>query len=201
MRVEDGELLSTTIKGYRPGHSRWVYIYMLLPRPLSPSYPNPCAMLLAFLQVFFSEKMKSLEVSTCLLSNLTFFCQYFNNIWSMFVQQVSVQVYMSPNNAGGGRGGLGGWGTFTGKFKILVVQNTDLLIVTLPKIDFGPAQMQKLHVNLLCRLCKILAGPKFRILTEPGPHQYFELPCSAWGLLYGTVILQCLMMCKLGGTC
>ena len=31
------------------------------------------------------------------------------------------------------------------------------------------------------RLCKILAVPKFKALREPRPHQYFELPCTAWG--------------------
>ena len=40
----------------------------------------------------------------------------------------------------------------TGKFKILVVQNTDLLIIILPKINFGPAQNTKLHVSLLCQV-------------------------------------------------
>ena len=46
---------------------------------------------------FFSEKMTSLEISDMYLVDFDIFDQYLNNIWSMFVQQVSVQVYMSPN--------------------------------------------------------------------------------------------------------
>ena len=45
---------------------------------------------------FFSEKMTSLEISDMYLVDFDIFDQYLNNIWSMFVQQVSVQVYMSP---------------------------------------------------------------------------------------------------------
>ena len=48
---------------------------------------------------FFSEKMTSLEISDMYFVKFDVFCQYLDNIWSMFVQQVSVQVYMSPNNA------------------------------------------------------------------------------------------------------
>ena len=44
----------------------------------------------------FSDKMTSLEISDMQFVKFEVFCQYLNNIWSMFVQQVSVQVYMSP---------------------------------------------------------------------------------------------------------
>ena len=46
----------------------------------------------------FSGKMTSLEISDMYFVKFDVFGQYLNNIWSMFVQQVSVQVYMSPNN-------------------------------------------------------------------------------------------------------
>ena len=42
------------------------------------------------------------------------------------------------------------WGKdHSGKFKILVVQSTDLFMLMLPKIHLGPAQNTKLHVNVL----------------------------------------------------
>ena len=44
----------------------------------------------------------------------------------------------------------------TGKFKILVVQNTDLLISILPEINI------KLHVNLLCQVVQNPGGPKLQ---------------------------------------
>mgnify|MGYP001460773010 CR=1 FL=1 len=47
---------------------------------------------------FFSEKMTSLEISDMYFVKFDVFGQYLNNIWSMFVQQVSVQVYMSPKH-------------------------------------------------------------------------------------------------------
>ena len=45
---------------------------------------------------FFSEKMTSLEIFDVCFVKFDMFAKYLNNIWSMFVQQVSVQVYMSP---------------------------------------------------------------------------------------------------------
>ena len=72
---------------------------MYFPSPPIPSpHINPCSVLLAFPQVFFSEKMTSLEISDMYFVKFDVFGQYLNNIWSMFVQQVSVQVYMSPIN-------------------------------------------------------------------------------------------------------
>jgi hypothetical protein len=53
-------------------------------------------MLLAFPQVF-SEKMTSLEISDMYFVKFDVFVEYLNNVWSMFVQQVSVQVYMAPD--------------------------------------------------------------------------------------------------------
>ena len=50
----------------------------------------------------------------------------------------------------------------TGKFKILVVQNTDLLIIILPKIDFDPAQNTKLHLSLLCQFVQNTGGPEIQ---------------------------------------
>ena len=47
---------------------------------------------------FFSEKMTSLEIFDMYFVKFDVFAQYLNDIWSMFVQQVSVQVYMSPNS-------------------------------------------------------------------------------------------------------
>ena len=47
----------------------------------------------------FSEKMTSLEISEMYFIKFDVFGQYLNNIWLMFVQQVSVQVYMSPINS------------------------------------------------------------------------------------------------------
>ena len=61
-------------------------------------YYQPLCDVLAFPQgLFVSEKMKSLEISDMYFVKFDVFGQYLNNIWSMFVQQVSVQVYMSPN--------------------------------------------------------------------------------------------------------
>ena len=45
---------------------------------------------------FFSEKMTSLEIFDMYFVKFDVLGKYLNNIWSMFVQQVSVQVYMSP---------------------------------------------------------------------------------------------------------
>ena len=50
----------------------------------------------------------------------------------------------------------------TGKFKILGVQNIDLLIIILPKISFGPAQTTKLHVSLLCQVVQNTGEPKIQ---------------------------------------
>lgn len=67
-----------------------------------------------------------------------------------------------------------------GKFKILLVRNTDLLIFTLPKINFGPVPKTKIHVNNCCvRLCNILAAESLKYWRSPGHiMMYFELPCS-----------------------
>ena len=43
-----------------------------------------------------------------------------------------------------------------------VVQNTDLLIIILPKINLGPAQSSKLHVSLLCQVVQNTGGPKIQ---------------------------------------
>ena len=43
-----------------------------------------------------------------------------------------------------------------------MVQNTDVLIFILPKINFGPAQNTKLHVNLLCQLVQTTGGPQIQ---------------------------------------
>ena len=48
---------------------------------------------------FFSAKMTSLEIFDMYFVKFDVFGQYLNNIWLMFVQQVSVQVYMSPIDA------------------------------------------------------------------------------------------------------
>ena len=40
--------------------------------------------------------MTSLEISDMYFDKFDVLDQYLNKIWSMFVQQVSVQVYMSP---------------------------------------------------------------------------------------------------------
>ena len=45
----------------------------------------------------FSEEMTSLEIPDMYFVKFDVFGQYLNNIWSMVVQPVSVQVYMSPN--------------------------------------------------------------------------------------------------------
>ena len=45
-----------------------------------------------------SEKMTSLEIVDMYFAKFGVFGQYLNNIWSMFVQQVNVQVYMSPKS-------------------------------------------------------------------------------------------------------
>ena len=50
----------------------------------------------------------------------------------------------------------------TGKFKILVVQNTDIRMFILPKINFGPAQETVLHVNELCLVVQNTSGPKIQ---------------------------------------
>ena len=48
----------------------------------------------------------------------------------------------------------------TGKLKILVVQNADLLIIILSKISCGLAQNTKLHVSPLCQVVQNTGGPK-----------------------------------------
>ena len=53
-------------------------------------------MLLAFPRFCFSAKLTSLDIFDMYFVKFDVFGQYLNNIWSMFVQQVSVQVYMSP---------------------------------------------------------------------------------------------------------
>ena len=54
-------------------------------------------MLLAFPQgLLFPEKLAALDIFDMHFDKFDVFDQYLSNIWSMFVQQVSVQVYMSP---------------------------------------------------------------------------------------------------------
>ena len=60
---------------------------------------NPCAMCWHSRRGFLFEKMTSLEISDMYFVKFDVCGQYLNNIWSMFVQQVSVQVYMSPSIA------------------------------------------------------------------------------------------------------
>ena len=74
----------------------YIYIYIYIITPPIPPTPNPVRCVGIPAGAFFSEKMTSLEISDMYLVDFDIFYQYLNNIWSMFVQQVSVQVYMSP---------------------------------------------------------------------------------------------------------
>ena len=60
-----------------------------------------------------------------------------------------------------------------------MVQNTDLLIIILPKINFGPAQNTKLHVSLLCQVVQITGGPKIQNTDGAPATSVF------WPSLYG----------------
>ena len=70
------------------------YIY---PPPIPSPHPNAlCDVVGIPAGFFFSEKMTSLEISDMYFVKFDVFGQKLSNIRSMFVQQVSVQVYMSP---------------------------------------------------------------------------------------------------------
>ena len=86
---------------------------------------NPCAMCWHSRRVFFSEKMTSLEISDMYFVNFDAFGQYLNHTWSMFVQQVSVQVYMSPNR---------------GPFSILLFSWAELWLVTKKMVQIQPLE-------------------------------------------------------------
>ena len=79
----------------------YIYIYILFP-PLYPPTPTPVRCVGIPAGAFFSEKMTSLEISDMYFVNFDVFGQYLNNVWSMLVQQLSAQVYMSPILRGGG---------------------------------------------------------------------------------------------------
>jgi hypothetical protein len=50
----------------------------------------------------------------------------------------------------------------TGRFKILVVQNTQSLCFILPEINFGPAQVTRFHENLLRQVVQKTGGTKIQ---------------------------------------
>jgi hypothetical protein len=78
-----------------------IYIYILPPHIPTHPAPKPLCDVVGIPAVFFlSEEMTSLEMFDMYFDKFDILCQYLVNIWSMFVQQVSVQIYMSPIHIG-----------------------------------------------------------------------------------------------------